>query len=213
MNRLIIQILFILCTINAMAQRNHINEDALRKLQMVHLAISNLYVEDVDEDKLVEDAIRGMLEKLDPHSSYSTPKETKEMTAPLQGNFEGIGVQFNMMEDTLLVVGVIHNGPSEKVGILAGDRIIAVNDTAIAGVKMERSDIMGRLRGKKGTKVNVTVLRRSERDPLHFTIKRDKIPLYSVDAAYLIEPGIAYVRVGNFGATTHKEMMAAVDSL
>lgn len=194
--------------------RINMGEDSpLRKLQMAEMAIEALYVDSVDANKVVEDGIRGMLEKLDPHSNYSTPKEMKQLTEPLQGNFEGIGVQFNIVEDTLLVLATIHNGPSEKVGIMGGDRIIAVNDTAIAGVKMERNDIMQRLRGKKGTKVNVTVVRRSEKEPLHFTITRDKIPLTSLDAAYMVEPEIGYIRLGSFGATTHKEMMTAVDSL
>ena len=113
-------------------------ESALRKLQMAEVAINNYYVDSVDESKLVEDAIRGMLEKLDPHSSYTNAKETKSLNEPLQGDFEGIGVQFNIVDDTLVVMQPTTGGPSEKVGILAGDRIIAVNDTAIAGVKMDR---------------------------------------------------------------------------
>ena len=122
------------------------------------MAVTNLYVDSVNENKLVEDAIRGMLSKLDPHSSYSTSKEVKELREPLDGNFEGIGVQFNMMEDTLIVIQPVTNGPSERVGIIAGDRIISVNDTAIAGVKMSKEEIMKRLRGPKGTKVKVGVV-------------------------------------------------------
>lgn len=202
-------------TTSALAQLKITQEDMeqLRKLQIAEMAVKGLYVEEVDEKKLVADAIKGMLEKLDPHSNYSTPQEMKQLTEPLQGNFEGIGVQYNMVEDTLVVAATIHNGPSEKVGIIAGDRIIAVNDTTIAGVKIDRMDIMKKLRGKKGTKVDVTVVRRSEPEPLHFTIKRDKIPLYSVDASYLVKPGVAYIRLGNFAATTHSELMHAIDSL
>ena len=116
--------------------------ESLHKLQYAEMVINSLYVDSVDEVKLVEDGIRGMLSKLDPHSSYSTPKEVKELKEPLDGNFEGIGVQFNMMEDTLIVIQPVTNGPSERVGIIAGDRIVSVNDTAIAGVKMskERQD-------------------------------------------------------------------------
>ena len=110
-----------------------------------------MYVDEVDENKLVEDAIRGMLDKLDPHSTYTTAEETREMNEPLQGNFSGVGIQFNMNKDTLYVIQTIVGGPSEKVGILAGDRIIAVNDTTIAGVKMKNTDIMKRLRGESGT--------------------------------------------------------------
>ncbi|MDE6002598.1 MAG: PDZ domain-containing protein, partial [Prevotella sp.] len=135
----------------------HVNigaDSPLRKLQLAEMAITNLYVDSVDEQKLAEDGIRGMIEKLDPHSSYLTAKEVREANEPLQGNFEGIGVQFNMVEDTLLVIQPVSGGPSEKVGIVAGDRIISVNDTAIAGVKMAKEEIMRRLRGPKGTKVN-----------------------------------------------------------
>lgn len=188
-------------------------ESALRKLQMAEVAINYYYVDSVDESKLVEDAIRGMLEKLDPHSSYTNAKETKSLNEPLQGDFEGIGVQFNIVDDTLVVMQPTTGGPSEKVGILAGDRIIAVNDTAIAGVKMDRSDIVRRLRGKRGTKVTLTVIRRGVDKPLSFIVKRAKIPVLSVDAAYMIRPGIGFVRLENFGEKTHEEMMCAIDSL
>ena len=185
----------------------------LRKLQIAEWAINNLYVDSVDEKKLVEDGIRGMIEKLDPHSSYSTPKEVKAMNEPLAGNFEGIGVQFNMIEDTLLVIQPVTNGPSEKVGIQAGDRIVAVNDTSIAGVKMAREEIMRRLRGPKGTKVRLGVVRRGIKDTLSFTVVRDKIPVKSVDAVYMLRPTVGYVRIGNFGATTHTEFLEAIKTL
>ncbi|MBO6252462.1 MAG: S41 family peptidase [Bacteroidaceae bacterium] len=186
---------------------------AMRKLNMAEYAISQLYVDSVDETSLVESAITKMLQQLDPHSTYSNPDEVKEMNEPLQGNFDGIGVQFQMMEDTLLVIQPVSGGPSEKVGILAGDRIIAVNDSAIAGVKLSTEDIMKRLRGPKGTKVDLTVLRREVKDLLHFTVKRDKIPLYSLDAAYMIEPGIGYIRVSRFAMTTGKEFLEAMQKL
>ena len=189
------------------------NEAPLRKLQMAEMAITNLYVDSVDESRLVEDAIRGMLEKLDPHSSYTTAKETKAMNEPLQGSFEGIGVQFNMVEDTLLVIQPTLNGPSEKVGILAGDRIVMVNDTAIAGVKMSKEEIMKRLRGKKGTKVKLGVVRRGIGEMLNFTVTRAKIPIHTLDAYYMIRPDVGYIRIGSFGATTYDEFMAALDTL
>ena len=140
----------------------------IEKLGRAEIAITNLYVDSVDESKLVEDAIRGMLEKLDPHSSYTTAKETKAMNEPLNGSFDGIGVQFNMVDDSLLVIQPVTNGPSEKVGIIAGDRIVAVNDTAISGVKMSKEEIMKRLRGPKGTTVNLTIVRRGIKDKLTF---------------------------------------------
>lgn len=205
-------LLFPLST-SAQFHLNFGNDSPIRKLQVAEMAITNLYVDSVDENKLVEDAIRGMIEKLDPHSAYSTAKETKAMNEPLQGSFEGIGVQFNMVEDTLLVIQPTLNGPSEKVGILAGDRIISVNDTAIAGVKMSKEDIMKRLRGKKGSKVRLGVVRRGIGDVLSFTVTRDKIPVHTLDAAYMIKPGVGYIRIGSFGATTYEEFMEALQKL
>ena len=194
--------------------RVNFSEDSpMRKLHIAEMAITNLYVDSVDEKKLVEDAIRGMLEKLDPHSSYADPEEVKAMNEPLQGNFEGIGVQFNMVDDTLLVIQPVSKGPSEKVGIMAGDRIVSVNDTAIAGVKMAREEIMRRLRGPKGTKVRLGIVRRGVAETLKFTVKRDKIPVKSVDAVYMIRPGVGYIRIGNFGATTYAEFMRGLEQL
>ena len=189
------------------------NDSPLRKLSIAELSVTNLYVDSVDENKLVEDAIRGMLEKLDPHSTYSTPKEVKQMNEPLQGNFEGIGVQFNMVEDTLLVIQPVTNGPSEKAGILAGDRIVSVNDTAIAGVKMAKEEIMRRLRGPKGTHVSLGIVRRDIVDTLRFDIVRDKIPVHSIDATYMLQPNVGYIRIGNFGATTHDEFCESMKTL
>ena len=196
------------------AQMNVTRDDnPLRKLSIAEMAVKALYVDEVDEKKLVEDAIRGMLEKLDPHSTYSTPKETKEMTEPLNGSFEGIGVQFNMVEDTLIVIQPVINGPSEKVGILAGDRIVMVNDTAIAGVKMSKEEIMRRLRGPKGTIADLRIVRSGIKDLLTFKVKRDKIPVHTVDASYMIRPGIGYIRIGSFGATTYDEFMESMQKL
>ncbi len=195
------------------AQRLVFNSGALQKMQVAEAAIKSMYVDSVDEEKLVEDAIRGMLRGLDPHSSYTTAKETKNFTEPLQGSFEGIGVQFNMVLDTLLVIQTVADGPSEKAGILAGDRIVSVNDTAIAGVKMSREEIMGRLRGKKGTTVTLGIVRRGIGDVLPFRVRRDRIPVTTVDAAYMIRPQTGYIRIGSFGMTTHEEFVRSVDSL
>ena len=213
--RLTALVVLSLVWVSAMAQlRMNLGDDSpMRKLQIAEMAISNLYVDSVDEQKLVEDGIKGMLEKLDPHSSYTTAKETQAMNEPLQGSFEGIGVQFNMSQDTLMVIQPTLNGPSEKVGVLAGDRIVAVNDTAIAGVKMSREDIVKRLRGKKGTKVKLTVVRRGIADKLTFVVTRDKIPVKTIDAVYMIRPNVGYIRIGSFGATTYNEFMEGVDSL
>lgn len=182
-------------------------------MQIAEMAIKNLYVDTVNENKLVEDAIRGMLEKLDPHSSYSTAKETKAMNESLQGSFEGIGVQFNVSKDTLLVIQPVAKGPSEKVGVMAGDRIVSVNDTAIAGVKMSQEDIVRRLRGPKGSIVKLGIVRPGIKGLLAFHVKRDKIPIETLDAYYLIRPGVGYIRIGSFGATTYEELMRALMKL
>ncbi|MBP9637215.1 MAG: PDZ domain-containing protein, partial [Bacteroidaceae bacterium] len=143
--------LFLVGTLSLSAQNatNQYFTPAMQKMQIVQMAIRALYVDTVNENKLVEEGIRAMLLGLDPHSAYSDPVEMKELNEPLQGNFEGIGVQFQMMDDTLLVIQTIADGPSEKVGILAGDRIVLVNDSSIAGHKMSNRDIMSRLRGAK----------------------------------------------------------------
>ena len=214
-SRLVLTAVLALFAFSASAQFriNTGGDSPLRKLQYAELAVTNLYVDSVDEQKLVEDAIRGMLDKLDPHSSYATPKEVKELNEPLNGNFEGIGVQFNMMDDTLVVIQPVTNGPSEKVGIIAGDRIVSVNDTAIAGVKMSKEEIMKRLRGPKGTKVELGVVRLGIKDKLMFTVVRDKIPVHSIDATYMIRPGIGYIRIGNFGAQTYEEFVESIEKL
>lgn len=186
-----------------------------QKLYMAENAITQLYVDTVNEDKLVEDAIKGMLEKLDPHSTYSNAEETKELNEPLAGNFSGIGITFNMTQDTLYVIQTVAGGPSERVGLLAGDRIISVNDTAIAGVKMKNSQIMKKLRGPKGTDVEVTVLRRQSgaTDTIEFRITRDDIPIYSVDAAYMADPKTGYIRLNKFAAETPAEVIKAINDL
>ena len=209
-------ILFLLLSFPQSIKAQQLNfgyNSPMRKMVLAEMAITNLYVDSVDEKKLVEDGIRGMIEQLDPHSSYSTAKETKEMNEPLQGSFEGIGVQFNMVKDTLLVIQPVVNGPSERVGILAGDRIVSVNDTAIAGVKMSKEDIMKRLRGAKGSKVRLGIVRRGIAGILKFTVVRDKIPVKTLDAAYMIRPHVGYIRIGSFGVTTYNEFMKAVETL
>ena len=204
----------VLClSVQAQMRINLGKDSQLRKLQWAEMAISNLYVDTVDESALVENAIRGMLEKLDPHSTYLNAKETRQTTESLGGSFDGIGVQFNMVQDTLVVLQTIVNGPSEKVGILAGDRIVNVNGEVIAGVKMDRDSIVNRLRGPRGTKANLGIIRRGIPDMLLFTVTRDRIPVTTIDASYMIRPHVGYVRIGSFGRTTHDELMAGLDSL
>ena len=188
-------------------------EKNIQKLAMAAFMIKNYYVDNVDGTKLTEDAINGILSKLDPHSAYTNASDTKKFTEPLQGSFEGIGVQFNMLEDTLLVIQPVPKGPSERVGILAGDRIVSVGDTAIAGVKMSREEIMHRLRGPKGTIARLGIVRRGIKDTLRFNVKRDKIPVHSVDAAYMVTPTIGLIRFNNFAQTTHDEVVDAIKKL
>lgn len=202
-----------LCGVILVSAQNKILNSPARKLQLAEFAIANLYVDDVDEDKLVEDAIINMLEELDPHSTYSDAEEVKKLNEPLVGNFDGIGVQFNMATDTLFIIQPVSGGPSEKVGILAGDRIIEVNDTVIAGVKMSTEEIMRRLRGPKGTKVNLKIMRRGVSGLLPFTVKRDKIPVYSLDASYMMNKTTGYIRISRFAATTAEEFEKALHDL
>ncbi len=186
---------------------------AMRKLNMATVMTNIYYVDSVSIERQVEDAINGMLSKLDPHSQYTNAKETKKMNEPLEGSFEGIGVQFNMLEDTLVVIQPVSKGPSEKVGIQAGDRIVSVNDTAIAGVKMSREEIMNRLRGPKGSRVKLGIIRNGVSGISFFTVKRDKIPVTTLDAAYMVTPDIGLIRFSSFGQTTYDEVMAALDKL
>ena len=207
-----------LLSFSAVAQNNQrrldeIINSPLQKLIMVESAINQVYVEEVDENKVVEDAINGMLKALDPHSAYTPAKEVKALTEPLQGNFEGIGVQYNMVDDTLMVVQPISGGPSEKVGILAGDRIVTVNDTSIAGKKLTTEDIKRILRGPKGSKVRLGVLRQGVKGLNSFVVTRDTIPVYSIDAKYMIDATTGYIKINNFGAKTHDEFKSAVHML
>lgn len=175
--------------------------------------VNNFYVDTVNQNKLVEKAIVEMLKELDPHSSYLTPKEVKEMNEPLQGNFEGIGVQFNIFNDTIMVVNPIPGGPSEKLGVIAGDRIIKIDGKNVAGIKISNNDVFSKLRGKKGTIVTISVLRHSYNGLIDFTITRDKIPIYSVDAKYMLMPEVGYIKLNRFAQTTGKEMEEAMQML
>src|SRR5690554_102346 len=183
------------------------------KLERTLQLINSLYVDDADTKKLTEAAIRAMLEELDPHSSYLNEEEVRAMNEPLQGNFDGIGISFNMLTDTLYVMEVIAGGPSQKVGLMPGDRIIKVNDTTIAGVEMNNQDVVKMLRGNKGTTVNVSVLRRGVPDLIDFRIVRDRIPITSIDAAYMVADDIGYIRLSRFGVTSGEEFRKAENEL
>lgn len=199
--------------LNGGAPRGPVKMPAATKIAQVEKIIENCYVDTVNTDKLAEEAIKAMLNTLDPHSSYSDPEETKELTAPLDGNFSGIGIQFNMLNDTLCVIQTTSGGPSEKVGILPGDRILMANDSVISGAKRPNSSIIKLLRGPKGTRVNLTVKRRGIKDPIYFSLLRDDIPVYSIDAAYMADPTTGYIRLSRFAESTPDEINKAMADL
>ena len=184
-----------------------------RKLMNALSAISSYYVDSINDKKLVETAIVSMLKELDPHSSFIPKEEVERVNEPLEGSFEGVGIQFQILEDTLLVVQTISGCPAEKVGVLPGDKILYINDELIAGVKIQNSDIMKKLRGPKGTEVTVKVLRNNITELLIFKITRDKIPIRSVDATYMIGKEIGYIKINNFGSTTVSEYKNAFSAL
>ncbi|MCB0772205.1 MAG: PDZ domain-containing protein [Flavobacteriales bacterium] len=186
---------------------------AATKLQALLYQIDNMYVDSVDDNKLVDKAIVSMLAELDPHSVYIPKEDLEQVNEPLKGNFEGVGIQFNIVRDTIYVVDAIAGGPSERVGIRAGDRVVSVNDSTVAGTGVKNADVIKLLRGPKGTKVNVGVIRQGETDLLDFTITRDKIPIYSIEASYMAAPGVGYIKVSRFGATTTKELTEKLDEL
>lgn len=197
----------------ASAQNITINETQMRKLQQAEFFIKNNYVDNLEDEKIVDAAIEGMLKQLDPHSTYIKAKDVEKTNENLNGSFEGIGVQFQMVEDTLVVIKAVSGGPCEKQGIIPGDRIVFVNDSTIAGVKMTNADIMTRLRGPKGSVVKLGIIRPGVKGINNFNIIRDKIPVYTVDASYMVSPGIGYIRIDSFGATTYDEFMTAIKSL
>lgn len=171
------------------------------------------YVDSVNVSDLQQSAIEGILSSLDPHSQYITAEEFNEVNDPLLGNFDGIGVQFRMESDTVYIINTIAGGPSEKAGILGGDRIVTVNGETIAGVKMSNNDVMKRLKGTRGTKVNVGVLRRGVAGLIDFELTRDVIPTYSIDASFITEPGVGYIKLSKFSATTSQELGKALSDL
>lgn len=177
------------------------------KLNTILNIIESNYVDSVNRNELVESAIPAILKKLDPHSVYIPAKDLARANEPLQGNFDGIGISFNMYTDTILVISTIPGGPSEKVGLLAGDKIIYVNDSLVAGKNISEQKIMSMLKGPRGTTVRVKVQRKGNEDLMPFEIIRDKIPMYSIDVSYMVDDNIGYMRINNFAVTTFDEFM------
>jgi carboxyl-terminal processing protease len=203
--------LFILIFQSGFSQ--YANGDASKKFDALLQYINYAYVDSTDENKLVENAIVAVLKELDPHSVYIPKDELKKMNEPLEGNFEGVGIQFNIYHDTLMVVSPISGGPSEKVGLRAGDKIIIVDGENIAGIGLQNSDVQKKLRGKKGSRVDVEIKRKGNLELLSFTITRDKIPIYSVDATYMATSEIGYIKVNRFAKNTINEFRDGLDKL
>ena len=183
------------------------------KISQILNYIEANYVDTVNRDKIVESVIPGMLHELDPHSIYIPAKDLTAANEQLQGNFEGIGISFNMLTDTVLIISTIPGGPSEKVGILAGDKIIYVGDSLIAGQGINEDNVIGMLKGPRGTEVSIRVLRKGVDELIPFTITRDKIPIYSVDVAYMVSEKTGFIKINRFSMTTYDEFTSSISEL
>jgi len=207
----LISFIVLVGSFNTNAQES-VQQNQLKFGRLLRL-IDSYYVDTTNIDDLTEKAIVGMLSELDPHSAYISKEEVEEMNQPLEGNFEGIGISFNIFKDTLLVLTTISGGPSEKVGLYAGDRIIEVDGKNVAGTGLKNSDVFKLLRGDKGTSVDLKVLRKNSKELLDFTIIRDKIPIYSIDASYMINESTGLIKLNKFSATTTEEFVTAMKDL
>lgn len=185
----------------------------VQKFREVLTEIKGDYVDKVNTGELVDEVIQQMLAKLDPHSAYIPARDREQANEDLRGNFDGIGVEFNIFNDTIVVVSPLSGGPSEAAGIQSGDKIIKVDGENVAGVGVTSTEVMHHLKGPKGTEVNVTIRRSGKEKPIDFKLVRDKIPQYSVDASYMITDEIGYVKVSRFAATTYDEFLAALKKL
>lgn len=211
--KIIFSVALIGSSLLCMSQNSVAFTDGMRKVFTTMNIIEQMYVDKVDSKKLGDDAVKAILNQLDPHSAYLTPQEVREMSEPLEGNFSGIGISFQMLNDTLYVVEVIAGGPAAKVGLSAGDKIISVDGLSVAGVKMSNREIQNKMRGPKGTEVHIEVYRKGAGKNLPFKIIRDKIPIYSIDASYMASPDVGYIKINRFGATTYAEFQKAIKSL
>ncbi len=198
--------------LNGRKSSGEINGDVQKFREVLNL-INHEYVDEAKTQMLVDDAIQHMLTKLDPHSAYITANDREEANEDLRGNFEGIGIEFNIFHDTLVVVSALSGGPSEAVGLRPGDKIVKVNGTTIAGVGLSNPDVMKHLKGPKGSEVKIEVARKNVKEPVQFTIVRDKIPQFSVDASYMVDDEIGYIKVSRFSQTTYEEFMKAMEKL
>jgi carboxyl-terminal processing protease len=183
------------------------------KINSILNIIESNYVDTIDRDALIESAIPAMLKKLDPHSVYIPAKDLARANEPLQGNFDGIGISFNMLTDTILVISTIPGGPSEKIGLMPGDKILYVNDSLVAGKNISDQKVMSLLKGPRGTVVRIKVMRNGKRELIPFEITRDKIPMYSIDVSYMVNDNIGYIKINNFAVTTFDEFMKGLQEL
>jgi len=206
-------VIFIILSISGSGQNNKQDLSGVRKYNSLMQMIKFAYVDSVNESKLVEKAIVETLKELDPHSMYISKKDLQRANEELVGNFEGIGVQFEILRDTINIVHPIPGGPSERLGILSGDKIIKIESENVTGKKITNQFVFDRLRGKKGTKVNISIYRSGKKDLIDFTIIRDKIPINSIDASYIIQPGIGYIILTRFSSTSMKEFTDAMAKL
>lgn len=204
--------IFIGAVMSNNSSKNNITGNYLKYMEILNL-IDRDYVDTVNIDELVDFSIDKMLEKLDPHTAYIPKKDIDMARSQLEGNFEGIGIEFNIIKDTIYVVAPISGGPSEAVGLQAGDKIVKVDDKNVAGINITNMDVFSKLRGKKGTQVKVSVLRKGSKAPLDFTITRDKIPTYSVDVSYMIDKETGYIKVSRFAENTYIEFREALTAL
>lgn len=187
--------------------------DASQRIQELIRFVEAKYVDEVDSEELVDDAINSILQELDPHSSYIPAAHLEQVNEELEGEFEGVGIQFVLKKDTIYVVSAISGGPSEKVGIRAGDKIIEIGDSLVAGVKITNNQIIKKLKGERGTTVKIKIKRSGQKKLIPFTITRDKIPLYSVDVSYMLTPTTGYIKINRFSATTHQEFVEQVKEM
>lgn len=210
---ILLMALFAISSLPSSSLAQTTTQQATKKFGTMLNMLDRLYVDSVDMDELVEIAIVKMLEELDPHTIYFSKEDLKEANEPLDGSFEGVGVQFNIFKDTIMVISPIAGGPSERLGIRAGDRIVQVEDEYVAGVGVSNKDVIRLLKGPKGSMVKVFIKRDGEKNLLEFNIERDKIPIFSVMAAHMVDDKIGYIKVSRFAKTTLEELRAALEDL
>jgi carboxyl-terminal processing protease len=194
-------------------EKNVADVPAGSKINQLLDYIEEQYVDTVDRKMLMEKVFNELMQNLDPHSAYIPASELKEMNESLQGNFEGIGIEFNIINDTIRVISALSGGPSEALGIQAGDKIVKIEGKNVAGVNIGNNDVIGKLRGEGGTEVNISIMRKGTSKPIGYTITRGKIPLYSIDVAYMVTPEVGYIKISRFAATTYKEFQDAFTKL